>query len=61
MSSAAKLDQTIFARVPKHLKRKLEAEAKRQSAQGRSVKEADITRDALVEYFQLRETGKVAA
>lgn len=56
-----KLDQTLYARVPRTLKNKLSAEARRRRAQGHNTKDADILREALVQYFQIRETGKVTA
>lgn len=49
-----KLDEQIAARVPKVMKRRLALEVRRRRATGEGVQEADITREALIEYFARR-------
>jgi hypothetical protein len=53
-----KLSETIFCRVNATLKRKLVAETRRRRARGVRAREADVTREALIEYFELRESPR---
>lgn len=56
-----KLDEQIAARVPKPMKQRLAKEVRRRRANGEGVQEADITREALIEYFARRTKGQEVA
>ena len=56
-----KFDIILYCRIDRPLKTKLKAEVKRRRRRGLAHREADVTRDALIEYFELRDGKAVAA
>lgn len=58
-----KFDTMLYCRIDRSLKRKLQGEVRRRRARGLAHKEADVTREALVEYFEWRDkqNGKAVA
>jgi hypothetical protein len=54
----------LYCRIDRPLKVKIRREVRRRRARGLAHKESDITREALVEYFEMRDgqtNGKAAA
>lgn len=45
----------LYCRIDRSLKRKLQGEVRRRRARGLAHAEADVTREALVEYFEWRD------
>jgi hypothetical protein len=62
--NTTKLNVTIYCRIDRNLKRKLAAEVRSQRLKGHGSRESDVTREALVEYFERRQAhrnGKAVA
>jgi hypothetical protein len=51
----------IAARLSRPLKRKVANEVRFRRRRGEGLKDADIVREALAEYFERRANGKAAA
>ena len=49
----------IAARVDRKLKRRIAQEVRGRRARGEGIQDADIIREALIQYLERRENGKV--
>jgi hypothetical protein len=56
-----KFDTMLYCRIDRPLKIKLRKEVRRRRSRGLAHKEADVTREALVEYFELRDRKAVTS
>src|SRR5262249_6699893 len=60
-NAIVKLEASIYCRVDKALKRRLAGEVKRRGVRGLASLEADVIREALVEYFEGRDAASNGA